>query len=88
MTQWNGIKVGGLYKRKGKGSRGAPLRMVLGFEGAGEVLEGCVRMLSSLDGRVIETLMVTEMRNENVIWFQDPGKAGARWSYKLVAAPA
>jgi len=86
MTEWNGIKVGGLYKRKGKGSRGAPLRMVLGFKDPGDLTpDGSVRMLSSLDGRVIETLMMTEMRNENVIWFQEPGEPGTRWNYKAVA---
>ena len=29
MTEWNGIKVGGLYKRTGPRSRGAPLLMVV-----------------------------------------------------------
>jgi len=29
MTEWMGIKTGGLYKRMGKGSRGAPLALVV-----------------------------------------------------------
>jgi hypothetical protein len=32
MTEWNGIEVGGLYKRTGKGFRDAPLVMVVGIE--------------------------------------------------------
>jgi hypothetical protein len=32
MTKWNGIKVGGLYKMTGRGSRGAPLLMVTAME--------------------------------------------------------
>ena len=32
MTEWHGIKVGGLYKRTGKGSRGVPLAMVVSIE--------------------------------------------------------
>lgn len=32
MTEWNGIKVGRLYKRTGRGSRGAPLVMVVSIE--------------------------------------------------------
>jgi len=35
MTEWNGIKVGGLYKRTGRGSRGAPLLMVTEIERCG-----------------------------------------------------
>lgn len=32
MTEWNGIKVGNVYKRTGRGSRGAPLAMVVSIE--------------------------------------------------------
>ena len=32
MTEWMGIKTGGLYKRTGKGSRGAPLLMVVSIK--------------------------------------------------------
>jgi hypothetical protein len=32
MTEWRGIKVGDVYKRRGKGSRGAPLVMVIKLE--------------------------------------------------------
>jgi hypothetical protein len=86
MTQWNGIKVGGLYKRKGKGSRGAPLRMVLGFEPHGNPYADCVNMLSSLGGRVIETFMVArEFGEPGVIWFQEPGETAYIWNYKAVA---
>ena len=35
MTEWNGIKVGGLYKRTGRGSRGEPLALVTGLARAG-----------------------------------------------------
>jgi hypothetical protein len=35
MTDWMGIKVGGLYKRTGRGSRGAPLLMVTAIEHCG-----------------------------------------------------
>ena len=32
MTEWNGIKVGRLYKMTGRGCRGAPLLMVVSIE--------------------------------------------------------
>lgn len=32
MTEWMGIKVGELYKKTGRGSRGAPLVMVVSIE--------------------------------------------------------
>jgi len=32
MTEWMGIKTGGLYKRKGKGSRDAPLLLVVSIK--------------------------------------------------------
>jgi hypothetical protein len=32
MTQWNGIKVGGLLKQTGQGSRGAPPALVVKME--------------------------------------------------------
>jgi hypothetical protein len=35
LTEWQGIKVGSIYKRRGRGSRGAPLALVVGIEPVG-----------------------------------------------------
>lgn len=35
MTEWNGIKVGGLLKQTGRGSRGAPLLLVTALDTCG-----------------------------------------------------
>jgi len=51
MTEWNGIMVGGLYKRTGRGCRGAPLLMVTALEDCGVCGGEDIIVTALVDGR-------------------------------------
>jgi len=50
MTEWHGIKVGGLYKQTGRGSRGAPLAMVVAIEDCPGLPIGDGIQLTTIEG--------------------------------------
>lgn len=92
MTEWHGIEVGGLYKKTGKGSRGAPLVFVLGFERHGNPYADCVYMLSTVGERVVKSFMVDD-ESGRLLVRDDVDEAGQHdtiyhngWPYKRMSA--
>lgn len=75
LTEWNGIKVGSIYKRRGPGSRGAPLALVVGIEPA-ELCEGWgVKLTTIQEGRkCLSFLQLCEF--DGVTEYEKP------WPYK------
>jgi len=49
MTEWHGVKVGGLYKRTGRGSRGAPQVMVTAVSDRGDEADVTVLVAGKQD---------------------------------------
>jgi len=87
MTEWNGIKVGSIYKRKGKGSRGAPLALVVEMKGV--ECFGCYEVdcgrgvnLQTLEGGVLRRYYI-----QNHVGHARAGRMGVlvEWPYTEVA---
>jgi hypothetical protein len=87
MTEWNGIKVGGLYKRRGRGSRGAPLAMVVGIELSCSRSRGTWTE-NGLDGAKVNFLEAGVLHSSFLIYDEGEGVSDAycrKWPYKAVS---
>lgn len=83
LTEWQGIKVGSVYKRRGRGSRGAPLALVVGIEPVGEWYFGNpgegVRLTTLQEGRRrVSFLQLCD-------YFDEVTEDEEPWPYKEVA---
>jgi hypothetical protein len=81
MTEWNGIKVGSIYKRTGKGSDGAPLALVVAieewFDGPPHLDDG-VELTTLEGGLIFATLLNTQDGRKRINDGDD------KWPYKEV----
>lgn len=81
MTEWKGIKVGGLYKRTGRGSRGAPMAMVVSIEGLTKCADefDTVKLVTLEEGKLHTTWLREAWR-----CYGEFEVDGEKWPWKAV----
>lgn len=86
MTEWHGIKVGGLYKRTGRGAPRAPLAIVVGIELSCHADRPWTE--DGLDGAKVSFLEAGGLHSSWLIYEEGEGVSDTyckKWPYKEVS---